>query len=90
MRPAHSTVELSTQNENFRARVSARLEDMVDSASLAIARSLELGEISPTTDVDQAARDVIAHMEGLMVVAKAHRDPSLLRQLGPTIRRLLT
>jgi TetR/AcrR family transcriptional repressor of nem operon len=83
-------VELSTQNENIRARVSARLDEMVDSASLAIVRSIELGEISPATDVDQAARAVIAHMEGLMVLAKARRDPDLLRELGPTIRRLLT
>jgi len=83
-------VELSTQNENIRLRVSARLDDMVDSASLAIVRSIELGEISPTTNVEQAARDVIAHMEGLMVLAKARRDPDLLRGLGPTIRRLLT
>jgi TetR/AcrR family transcriptional repressor of nem operon len=83
-------VELSTHNENIRTRVSARLDAMVDSASLAIVRSIELGEISPTTNVDQAGRDVIAHMEGLMVLAKARRDPDLLRELGPTIRRLLT
>ena len=83
-------VELSTLNENIRARVSARLDDMVDSVSLAIVRCIELGEISPTTNVDQAARDVVAHMEGLMVLAKARRDPDLLRELGPTIRRLLT
>lgn len=83
-------VELSTHNENIRARVSARLDEMVDSASRAIVRSIELGEISPTTNVDRAARDVIAHMEGLMVLAKARRDPGLLRELGPTIRRLLT
>ena len=83
-------VELSTQNENIRARVSARFDEMVESASLAIVRSIELGEISPTTDVDQAARDVITLMEGLMVLAKARRDPDLLRELGPTMRRLLT
>jgi len=63
---------------------------VVDSASLAIIRSIELGEINPTTNVDRAARGVVAHMEGLMVSAKARHDPDLLRELGPTIRRLLT
>jgi len=83
-------VELSTQNEHIRARVSAHLDDLVDSASLAIIRSIELGGISPTTNVELTARDVVAQMEGLMVLAKARRDPDLLRELGPTIRRLLT
>ena len=87
---SYGTLSLSTQSENVRTRVSARLDEMVDSASLAIVRSIELEEISPTTNVDRAAGDVVAHMEGLMVLAKARRDPGLLRGLGPTIRRLLT
>ena len=29
------------------------------------------------------------HMEGLMIVAKATRNPGVLQQLGPVVERLL-
>ncbi len=65
-------------------------DEMVASASRATHRAIELDEIASTTDVEQAATDVITLVEGIMVLAKARHDPSLLRQLGPTTRRLLT
>ena len=83
-------VELSTRNETIRTRVAEVFDEMVKSASRAIRRGIELGEISAATDVEQASTDVISHVQGLILLAKAHRDPSLPRQLGPTIRRLLT
>ena len=83
-------VELSTRNETIRTRVAEIFDEMVISASCAIGRGIALGELSATTDVAQAATDVITHVQGLILLAKARRDPSLPRHLGPTMRRLLT
>lgn len=87
---ANFALEMSTRDEDIRAAVADIFNDMVNLARSALQRSVDAGELPDSVDLAVAARSVIVHMEGLMVFAKAHRDPDLLRTLGPSMRRLLT
>ncbi len=82
-------VELSTRDPEIRARVEEILDEMVELVAAAIRRGVASGELHADLDVDRAAGDVIAHMEGLMVMAKAHRDPDVLTRLGAVAPALL-
>ena len=81
--------EMSTRDETIRAAINQIFDEMTELVEAALRRSAGAGELAPDTDVGEAAATVIAHMEGLMVMAKARRDPSLLRRLGADARRLL-
>lgn len=65
-------------------------ESMIDVFTSTIVRGQASGEIAVDLDPHQAATRLLALMEGLMTVAKATNDPELLRDLGPTARRILT
>lgn len=82
-------VELSTRDEAIRTRVAGVLAEMAEIVAAAIRRDVAAGRLRPDLDPEALARDVIAHMEGLMVVAKAERDPDVLRGLGRAARALL-
>jgi TetR/AcrR family transcriptional repressor of nem operon len=82
-------VELSTRDEVVRAQVAAVLDDMIGRFGAALRRGVARGELPAGIDVDQAARRIVALMEGLMVLAKAGRDPGLLRDLGPAATTLV-
>lgn len=82
-------VELSTRDELIRGRVATVLAEMVEIVAAAIRRDVDAGRLRADLDVEQIAVELIAHMEGLMVLAKANRDPDALRGLGRTARALL-
>ncbi len=82
--------ELSTRDEDIRLRLAEIFDEMVAMAAEAVARSVAAGEVAADTDILESARQIIGLMEGLMVLAKAHRSPDLLRHLGPTVTKLLT
>lgn len=63
--------------------------EMTDMFTAAINRGIGRHEITLSQSAASAAADIVAHMEGLMVMAKAKRDPELLRGLGATAQRLL-
>lgn len=82
-------VELSTTDGDIRSSVGDVLDAMTDAIAASIRRSVDAGNLRTDLDVDGAAADIVAHMEGLMVMAKVRRDPAPLRGLGATARRLL-
>ncbi len=82
-------VELSTRDEVIRARVAEVLDEMAAVVGDSLHRDVEAGRLRRDLDVDAVAAAVIAHMEGLMVVAKANRDPDVLAGLGATARCLV-
>ncbi len=82
--------EMSTRDETIRETIAVIFDEMTALIEAALRRSVDVGELDPATDIAEAAATVIAHMEGLMVMAKARRNPSLLRRLGPDTRRLLS
>jgi TetR/AcrR family transcriptional repressor of nem operon len=82
-------VELATRDEPVRARVEAIFDQMIALVAATIERSVDRGELAPEVDPQSSATAVIAHMEGLMVMAKARRQPDILRGLGDAARLLL-
>lgn len=82
-------LEMSTKDSEIQTALVAIFEEMRSYVVAGLRRSVESGEIDVATDLDTAALVVIAQMEGLMVLAKAHEDPSLISSLGLTIRKLL-
>ena len=82
-------VELSTRDEVIRTRVAAVLQEMTAVVAGALRRDVEAGRLRDDVDVDAVGAAIIAHMEGLMVMAKAQRDPGILAGLGATARCLV-
>lgn len=89
-RVGNFAVELSTTDDVVRARVAAILDEMTAAVAEVIERAAARGELASDLDPAAAATGIVAHMEGLMVLAKARRDPDLVRGLGAAARRLVT
>jgi hypothetical protein len=55
----------------------------------AIAAAKEAGELPADLDSDDLAEAILAHLEGLFVIAKARNDPAVFERLPRDIGRLL-
>jgi TetR/AcrR family transcriptional regulator, transcriptional repressor for nem operon len=65
------------------------LDAIAEQFTAAIERGRRDGHVDHGVDPVLTGRLLLAQMEGLMVLAKANRDPSLIRLLEPAARRLL-
>lgn len=81
--------ELGGADERIRRCVDQVFDEMSDRFEAVIRRGQARGELPADLDAAAGARRVLAHMEGLMVLAKAAQDPALLEDLGPAVARLL-
>ena len=75
-------VELSAHDEVIRAKIDEIFGEMSSIIEATIRRGIDAGDVSDDLDPAEAAADVVAVMEGLMVMAKARQDPAPLRRLG--------
>ena len=57
----------------------------VDAIRAGVAR----GDVAADVDADGGAEALCAHMEGLMILAKARNDPTVLARFARDARRLL-
>lgn len=89
-RVGNFAVELAVNDAAVRERVAAILDEMRLVIEGSIVAGIGSGELSSELDPQQASFEIIVHMEGLMVVAKARQDPQVLSRLGDAARRLLT
>lgn len=74
------TLELSNQTEAIRARLQEIFDAHVVHIEAVVAEAVARGEAS-VTDTRQAARSVVAQLEGQVLFAKLYNDP---RRLGPS------
>ena len=81
--------ELSGADESIRACIETIFREMTAMFEATIVRGRERGELAPDIDAHQVAGAVLAHMEGLMIVAKASRNGAVLNDLGPFVAKLL-
>lgn len=77
--------ELATRDEAITAAVVDIFAEMQHLLSTAIVSAMERGEVRSGVDASMAARAIVDHMEGLMLLAKAHADPETLRGLADAI-----
>lgn len=82
-------VELATRDEAVRRCVAETFERIAGVFEAAIRDGMAAGELPADLDAGEAARAILAQMEGLMVLAKATNDPSVVRRIGHAAARLL-
>jgi len=80
--------ELSTRDPVVRQAIDAVFADMQRIFADAITKSIASGEIDARVDPDDAAEALCAHMEGLMILAKACNEPVIIRRLSVDGRHL--
>lgn len=80
--------ELATRDPVIQAKLAEIFAEMRAYFEAAIGDAVAAGDIAPT-DAAQAAVAVLAHMEGLVLVAKAANDPDLITPFGAHVRALL-
>lgn len=73
-----------------RSATQTALEAMTDRFARLVERAQREGQVGGDADPDSTAISLLAQMEGLMVIAKATGDPSVIRRLTPAAHRLLT
>jgi TetR/AcrR family transcriptional repressor of nem operon len=81
--------ELSTRDPEIRRAIEAVFVDMRRIFAEAMRRAVETGELDGAVDPVDAAEALCAHMEGLMILAKARNQPTVLRRLSRDGRRLV-
>ena len=81
-------LELSHEEVVARA-LSAVFEDQVSLLTEALRAAAENGSIAPSRATPEAARDLLAQVEGTVLFAKVANDPSLMDRLWPTSALML-
>ncbi|MBG0826616.1 TetR/AcrR family transcriptional regulator [Planomonospora sp. ID67723] len=84
------TAELAARQGDIRARLVRILQAWTRYFADAISEARGRGEIEPTVDPNAAATRVLAHLQGLALLAKAHDDPDLVLSLKDDLPVLLS
>ena len=71
-------------------RVDEALGKFSDSIREALIEAKRCGDVPRTLDVRKATDAILAFFEGVMLLAKARNDPSLIRRLAPLALQLVT
>ena len=85
----NSVPELSARDSELAAILARKLELLEAGFARALKRAKKDGEVSGELDVKNTARALLAIAQGLAVVARAQRDPSFVRGVVQSARRLL-
>lgn len=80
--------EMSTQDEGIRLKVKQIMRDAEVPFEQALAEAFANGDL-PEIDTAATARALFAYVEGIMVYAKAHNDPDMVRELGKRALQLV-
>lgn len=81
-------VELATVDEVLRERLARLFDDWAGLIQHALDDAVAAGDL-PDIDTGQAARAVLAYIEGLGVIVKAENDPNAVADLAPLALRLV-
>ncbi|MEZ5407710.1 MAG: TetR family transcriptional regulator C-terminal domain-containing protein [Acidimicrobiales bacterium] len=82
-------LELANTDEAIRASVSHVFDEMAAIFAAAIEAGQASGELAADLDPAAISLSLLAQMEGLMLLAKAKRDPAIVRTFGTTAEHLL-
>ena len=82
------TLEMSNQTEAVREHLQAIFEAQVEMVNSVITEALERGEVA-VTDTREAARSVVAQLEGQVLFAKLYNNTSQLSALWANCMALL-
>ncbi|MEJ2610447.1 MAG: TetR/AcrR family transcriptional regulator [Candidatus Thiodiazotropha sp.] len=80
-------LEVSTRDEVIRARINAVFAKASTHFHETLDEAVELGLILPL-NTQSTAQAMLAYLEGVILLAKSHNDPEVVRILGPAIKAL--
>ena len=80
--------EMSTQDEVIRLKVDSMFKDLAGLIERTLAEAVDRGDIAPQ-DTRRSAQAILAYMEGVLLLAKAKNDPSVIKKLGQGFVRQL-
>jgi TetR/AcrR family transcriptional repressor of nem operon len=81
-------LELAASEPQASKRIAAIADDWADAITPAIRELMETGEI-PHQSLKDAARQVIACLQGAVLIAKVSNDPDFVTKQGKTVVRML-
>ncbi|MEH1164274.1 TetR family transcriptional regulator C-terminal domain-containing protein [Micromonospora sp. CPCC 205539] len=74
-------LELSNQAEEIRLRLQEIFAEQIDLIEKVVVEAKERGQAGPSVDTREAARAIVAQIEGLVLLAKLLNDPAQLEML---------
>ncbi|MBM0274389.1 TetR/AcrR family transcriptional regulator [Micromonospora tarensis] len=74
-------LELSNQAEEIRARLQEIFDEQIDLIEQVVVEAKESGLAGPSVDSREAARSIVAQIEGRVLLAKLLNDPAQLEML---------
>ena len=74
-------LELSNQAEEIRSRLQEIFEAQIDLIERVVIEAKDLGQAGPSVDAHEAARSMVAQIEGRALLAKLLNDPAQLETL---------
>jgi TetR/AcrR family transcriptional repressor of nem operon len=86
---ANLALELSTQAEDIRYRLQEIFEAQIDMIEKVVTEALERGDTAPTVDTRDAARSIVAQLEGQVLFAKLLNDPGQIEAMWRNCLALL-
>ncbi|SCL38084.1 transcriptional regulator, TetR family [Micromonospora rhizosphaerae] len=82
-------LELSNQAEEIRRRLQEIFEAQIDLIERIVVEAKEQGQAGPSVDAREAARSIVAQIEGRVLLAKLLNDPAQLETLWRNCLNLL-
>jgi TetR/AcrR family transcriptional repressor of nem operon len=82
-------LEMSDADEAFRERVGRFFAAWTASVAACLVRCKDSGYFAPTLDPDSAAEALVSLYEGAIMQARARRDASVFKKVGPIARTIL-
>lgn len=80
-------LEVSTKDDILRAKLMAVFDKAQQRIRETLDEAVADGTIEPL-DSDNTAEAMLAYLEGMILLAKAHNDPEVLYRLGPAIKTI--
>lgn len=80
-------LEVSTHNDALRAKLNAVFKKVSALFRHTLDEAVDRGDIPPL-DTEATAGAMLAFLEGVILLAKTHNDPDVVRVVGPAIKTL--
>ena len=79
--------EMSTQDETIRQKIDTIFSKLQQGLQQTLVDAVASGDCPPL-DIPATAQAMFAYFEGVMLLAKTHNDPDILRQLLPAMAQI--
>jgi TetR/AcrR family transcriptional repressor of nem operon len=82
-------LEQSTQDPEVQNRLREIFDEQQALFAEVLSEAADAGKLAQGTTPKSGARSILAYIEGMVMLAKLHDDPNVLRGMGAQVRRLV-